>query len=194
MLKIGIIGAGSMGVAHAKAYQTAGVQVTQVFDVNQSAAKALAEEYGAQVSASVESLISSDIDAVSICLPHHLHYEASLYAAQMGKPTLLEKPVDISLQKGTEIVEAFRDANTHLMIGFITRFYRSQIYLKKLIQSGYFGQVRMVVEHLAAGGHGLPKWYSERRKAGGGIMMMGISHTIDRVAWLLEDVVESTYA
>lgn len=193
-LRVGILGAGRMGVAHARAYEEAGAQVVSVFDVDEEAAKSLASRHGSYLSGSQEELISSDIDALSICLPHDLHYEASILAARMGKHTLLEKPIDVSVKAGVEIVEAFRQADVGLMVGFVTRFYRSQIYLKELIQQGYFGDIRMVVENLAAGGYSLPRWYSEKSKAGGGILMMGISHTVDRIGWLLEDTVKTVYA
>lgn len=193
-LRVGILGAGAMGLAHARAYQQAGVQVAGIFDVNVSSAKVLADKYGSRVAGSPEELIAGDIDALSICLPHHLHHAASLLAAQYGKHTLLEKPIDVSAKAGGEIVAAFRRADVNLMLGFVTRFYRSQIYLKQLIQDGYFGSIRLVVENLAAGGHSLPAWYAEKSQAGGGILLMGISHTVDRVGWLLEDTVKSVYA
>jgi len=183
-----------MGVAHGEAYKKAGANIVGVFDLNADAAHAFSERFNAKIFRSQDDLVKGDIDALSICLPHSLHYEAGLLAASHGKHTLIEKPIDTSGKAGRQIVRAFREADVCLMVGFVTRFYRSQIYLKNLIDSGYFGEIRLVVENLAAGGFSLPEWYSQKDKAGGGILMMGISHTVDRVGWLLDDKVSSVFA
>ena len=45
-------------------------------------------------------IAEADIDAVDICLPHHLHRDAIIAAAEAGKHILCEKPLCLSRRGG----------------------------------------------------------------------------------------------
>ena len=174
-LRVGILGAGLMGQAHAQAYREAGIHLTGIADINQATATNLATRFDCEVFTSAEDLLSAGIDAVSICLPHSLHKEAALLAASQGKHILMEKPLAITLEEAETIVAACRSAKVRLMVGFIQRFLATLQELRALIVAGTFGEIGLVVDYLAAGGPWpvLPPWYLQRAIAGGGILMIG---------------------
>src|SRR5262245_43817926 len=107
VLKVGLIGAGSIvRNRHAPAWhKLAGrAAVTAVSDVVEAAAVGVAQQLAdgegtaPAIYSDYHALIrEADIDAVDICLPHHLHADAILAAITAGKHILCEKPMCISL-------------------------------------------------------------------------------------------------
>ena len=94
-LRVGIIGAGGIAGLHAEAYSQMPdtVTVTAVSDINAQAAEALSGKLGAKAYEDYHAMLATDVDAVDICLPHHLHADAAVAAAQAGKHILCEKPL-----------------------------------------------------------------------------------------------------
>jgi predicted dehydrogenase len=194
-LRVGIFGAGMMGVAHAQAYAAANVEIAGITDADQARASMLAAQYGSRVYPSMEELLGAGVDAVSVCLPHHLHLPAALLAARRRAHVLMEKPLANSLAEAVQIVQACDDGGVRLMVGYIQRFLTAVQELRGLVAEGTFGKLGLAVEHLAAGGPWpiVPPWYRQRAAAGGGIMMIGSSHTVDRLRWLLGSEAETVY-
>lgn len=139
--------------------------------------------------------MAAGVDAVSVCLPHHLHLPAALLAAENRAHVLMEKPLANSLDEAHQIVDACRGAGVKLMVGYIQRFLTGVQELRGLVAAGMFGRMGLAVEHLAAGGPWpvVPPWYRQRAAAGGGIMMIGNSHTVDRLRWLLDSEADTVY-
>jgi predicted dehydrogenase len=108
----------------------------------------------------------------------------------------MEKPLAITLTEAREIINACQTAGVTLMVGFIHRFLACLRELKQRIDAGFFGEISLVVDYLAAGGSWMnpPAWYFDKDKAGGGIVMIGNTHSIDRIGWLLDSVPHTVYA
>lgn len=194
-LRVGIMGAGMMGIAHAQAYRTAGARIVGVTDTDPGRAGDLAARFGGDVYPTLEALTAAGLDAVSVCLPHHLHLPAARLAAQHRLHVLMEKPLANTLAEAKEIVAVCADANVKLMVGFIQRFLTGVQTVRRQIATGAFGRIGLAVEYLAAGGAWpvVPAWYRQRAAAGGGIVMIGNIHTVDRLRWLLGAEAESVY-
>src|SRR6516164_7972213 len=60
-------------------------------------------------------LRSSDIDAVYIALPNHLHADFAVRAARAGKHVLVEKPLATSEQDALAMIAAAHEAGVFLM-------------------------------------------------------------------------------
>ena len=195
-LRVGIVGAGLMGHAHCQSYLRAGARVRVVHDTDHVASQRLADTCGAEVASGIDKLLDADIEAVSICVPHSQHYRIGMLAAAHRLHMLIEKPIAVEYREAAALVDACRSMQLRIMVGFINRFYYLQRRLKRQIDAGRFGEIRLVVEHLAADGpsSGYPNWYNQLEHAGGGILLMGASHTVDRIAWLLNSRVQSVFA
>src|SRR6266700_75631 len=106
-LKIGVLGCGGQALGHADGYLKIPVeaQVTAVSDVVEVAALAMAPHVGgARAFGEFRALIAeADVDAVDICLPHHLHKDAIISAAEAGKHILCEKPLCLTLEEAQAI-------------------------------------------------------------------------------------------
>jgi hypothetical protein len=121
MLKVGIVGSGWMGHVHARAWQSNATraEVVAVADVSpertRNLAKLIGEREVARYPDLTTMLAEADLDAVDICLPHHLHADAILTAAQAGKAILCEKPLCTSLDDAVAIQAALRDSGAVFM-------------------------------------------------------------------------------
>ena len=118
---VGIVGAGWMGQVHAASWVANAPrgEIVAVADVSEARARALANEYtsdDARVYADLDSLLADPtVDAVDICLPHHLHADAIARAARGGKHIFCEKPICLSFDEARAIKLAVDSANVILV-------------------------------------------------------------------------------
>ncbi|WP_370440379.1 Gfo/Idh/MocA family protein [Kineococcus halophytocola] len=143
-VKVGLIGGGGITRAHVKGYREhAGkIAVTAVADVVEEAATTRAAELDAQAFTDYrEMLAGADIDAVDICLPHHLHADAIVAAAEAGKHVLCEKPLCLTAEEAARVADAVRSAGVTLMCAHNQLFFPSVAKAKDLLDSGILGTV-----------------------------------------------------
>ena len=121
----GIIGAGNIGRAHARAYlENRGVcRLVSAADLDYDRAKQFAAEFGIEADRDAAHLLArEEIDAVSVCTLEGTHREVATAVARAGKHILLEKPIAVSLEDADAIIHAAREAGVVLMVGHTKRF------------------------------------------------------------------------
>jgi predicted dehydrogenase len=89
-----------------------------------------------------EILADSEIDAVYIPLPNHLHMEWTLRAAQAGKHVLCEKPIALDAVQAEKMVTACEQAGVQLAEAFMYRHHPRYDRIKDIIRSGEIGAIR----------------------------------------------------
>jgi predicted dehydrogenase len=144
MLRVGLIGAGGIAGAHVKGYLANPdvVQLVAVADPVEASALKRAEPAGAAVFDSYQRMLAeADIDAVDICLPHHLHRDAIVAAAAAGKHILCEKPLCLSVEEAAEVTAAVESAGVTLMSAHNQLFSPPVAKAKELIAAGAIGDV-----------------------------------------------------
>jgi predicted dehydrogenase len=144
-IRIGIIGSGSIAGAHLDGYLQApdAVAVTAVADIDPEHARERADRAGgAEVFLDYrEMLASSQVDAVDICLPHHLHADAIVAAAEAGRHVLCEKPLCLTLAEADRVQRAVSDAGITLMCAHNQLFLPPVVAARELLQKGILGRV-----------------------------------------------------
>lgn len=143
-VRIGLIGAGGIAGAHVAGYLRNPETVTfaAVADPVRESAEKRAGDTGAAIYADYrEMLEDADIDAVDICLPHHLHKDAIVAAAQAGKHILCEKPLCLTPEEAREVSAAVEEAGVTLMCAHNQLFLPAVAKAKELIESGTLGRV-----------------------------------------------------
>ncbi|OUV53475.1 MAG: inositol 2-dehydrogenase, partial [Actinomycetales bacterium TMED115] len=88
-IRVGVIGTGNIGTAHAVslAREVSGSTVTAVFDVAAERAQAVAADLDARSLPSAQAVIEDEsVDAVVIASPDDLHAEHALACLAAGKP------------------------------------------------------------------------------------------------------------
>jgi len=195
MLKVGIIGAGTMGGMHADCYsEISGAKVVAIADARLEAAKKVADKHSAQAFDSADKIFSmKELDIIDICLPTSMHKENVLKAASAGKHIFCEKPIARELADGKEMIEACKKAGVKFMVGHVLRFFHEYVTAKGLIDSGAVGNPLMVRSTRAAGHpQGWSNWYSNVQMAGG-VPLDLIIHDFDFLRWCFGEV-ERVYA
>ena len=197
-LRIGIAGCGWAGERHARAlleFPERAV-IVAVADVDESVAEARAEEWRAEAwYRDYQSLIASaDLDAVSLCLPHALHADASVTAASAGLHVLVEKPLAHSIAAAREMIVAADRAGVVLMVAETVRFNPALVRAAELVKAGLVGDVLLLrVERLHRMHYYLRArpWFLSDPAAG--IMMSGGIHDFETVR-MLGGEIEHVYA
>lgn len=144
-LSLGLIGCGNISRAHLRGYLAIPDQaaVTAVADVDTDiAAERARQAGGAQVYNSYPRLLDeADVDAVDICLPHHLHADAIVVAAAAGKHILCEKPLCLTLADADRIADAVSAAGVTLMCAHNQLTLPAVARARAIIDSGALGRV-----------------------------------------------------
>jgi UDP-N-acetylglucosamine 3-dehydrogenase len=135
MLKVAVIGIGSMGQNHARIYaDLSDVELVAVADTHSEQLADVARKYNTKPYTDYKKMFENEeIDAVSIAVPTRLHRDVTLFCLNLGKHVLLEKPISSNLEEANEIVKVAGDNNVNLMIGHVERFNPAVIELKNRI-------------------------------------------------------------
>ena len=120
MIRVGVVGAGSMGALHARVVSSgSATQLEWVSDPVVRVGKALAERYGTRYTSHPDL---DCIDALIIAAPTEHHHELGIEAIAAGIPVLLEKPLSQSMSQSEELVRRSAEMGVPLMCGFMERF------------------------------------------------------------------------
>lgn len=143
-VRIGLIGGGGIANAHLKGYSTIPdrVTITAIADASEETLAARVAETGATGYSDFTELVKDpNVDAVDICLPHHLHTRAIVAAAEAGKHILCEKPLCLTPEEAKIVSEAIEKAGVTLMCAHNQLFMPAVAKAKEVIDSGALGQV-----------------------------------------------------
>jgi xylose dehydrogenase (NAD/NADP) len=150
-VRIGILGAARIANAFvAGARLSSNVEIAAVASRDAIRAEAFARAHGIQRALSYEQLLSaSDIDAVYIALPHHLHAQYSIAAARAGKHILCEKPLALSESEALAMFEVADSEGVVLLEGYPYLYQPLMHEIERVIAGGTIGQIQSI--HAACG-------------------------------------------
>lgn len=143
-IKVGVLGGGGILEAHIRGYRAYAdaIKVTAVADVVEETARRRAVELDAAAYTDFREMIfEAEIDAVDICLPHHLHAEAIVAAAQAGKHILCEKPLCLTVLQADEVQQAVSAAGVTLMCAHNQLYLPAVAKAKQSLDDGVLGTV-----------------------------------------------------
>jgi predicted dehydrogenase len=125
MIKVSVIGTGSLGKEHARIYgelAAAGkVNFVGVYDTSTDTARKIAERHRVRLFGSaLEAAAASD--ALSVATPTSTHFELSRILIEQGKHVLVEKPMTDSGETAAELVRLAQAHKCVLQVGHVERF------------------------------------------------------------------------
>ncbi|MGB4137409.1 MAG: Gfo/Idh/MocA family oxidoreductase [Microbacterium sp.] len=122
-LRIGLIGCGRIAqAAHLPALEkTDRATLVSVYDPSELLSSRVATRYGVASSATLDDLLSSDIDAVIIATPDRFHHQLGLAALNAGKHVLVEKPLASTRDEAEEMAAVATERNLRLQTGAMKR-------------------------------------------------------------------------
>jgi len=201
MLRIGIIGCGKITqVRHAPEYaENADCRLTAFYDFLPQRAQELAAQYGGQAYDSIEALLDSGVDAVSVCVANADHAAVTIQALNKGIHVLCEKPMATTMADCEAMAQAALANNRTLMLGHNQRFAKAHIEARKRVAAGETGQI--ISFHSTFGHPGPEGWtgqqnswfFDKTRAVFGALADLGI-HKTDLIQYLLGEPIVSVKA
>ncbi|MDQ4045515.1 MAG: inositol 2-dehydrogenase [Chloroflexota bacterium] len=188
---IALIGAGRIGVVHARTLARIGdlANFAMIVDPREELTRQLADDFGVpKVATDFGTAIDDpDIDAVVIASPTDTHAPCIIAAAAAGKDIFTEKPIALDLAETDEAIAAVERAGVRMQVGFQRHFDRGYQAAWEYIQSGALGQIEML--HDAMRDPEPPA--TEYLARSGGFWRDMAVHNFDCVRWLMgEEPVE----
>lgn len=191
---IAIIGAGMVANVHASALKEIDtVSIRGVYDRSEAAMQAFTKNHGVPAYSQYADVLSDPtVDVVSICLPPGNHAEFCIAAAAAKKHVIVEKPIEIQVERAQEMIEACRTNGVKLSVIFQNRFTPAACQVKQALEAGVLGKLIL--------GDAYVKWYRspEYYQAsawrgtlaveGGGALINQAIHTIDLLQWFMGGV------
>ncbi len=189
-VRLGIIGVGVMGSAHARSLLEGKVprlELAALCDTNPEAFKPVP---GVPVFTHSDALIrSGQVDAVIICTPHYDHTTIGIAALKAGLHVLVEKPISVHKADAERLIAAHTNKKQVFSAMFNQRTDPSYIKLRQMIQQGELGTIRRAnwiitswfrtQNYYDSGG-----WRATWAGEGGGVLLNQCPHQLDLWQWL----------
>lgn len=185
-----VIGTGLVGPTHARfANEADGATLRVVCDLREDRGRPLALEHDAAWMPDYREVMKrDDVDVVTICLPTALHLEVATAAAEAGKHVLVEKPIELNLERARALVDVCKRNGVKLGAIFNRRFVHGTRRTHDAVQGGELG--RMLVADMRFKSWRTPEYYSESgwrgtwdKEGGAALINQGI-HGVDLMTWI----------
>jgi predicted dehydrogenase len=200
VVRVALVGSGGISAAHVKGFikYADRIKCVALCDVSKDNLAKRSEQLkdvggGGRQFADWKVMLkemAGEIDAVDICLPHHLHAPAILDAAAAGKHILCEKPMCMSLAEADQIGKAVKDAGVTYMSAHNQLFMPVVQEAKRMIDAGEIGRVFWLRSQdcFRAGGEGgnpfKGSWRANLETQGGGELIDTGYHPSYRLLYL----------
>ena len=150
-VRLGIVGCGYISVLNAPGYlQHERCEVAALCDPIRERAAGRAKEWGIdpKIYTSYEDLLNdSEIDAVELLTPTHLHAQQSIDALDAGKHVSCQKPIAASISEVDEMIAAVERGTTTFRVTENFLYYPPILKAKELLDGGAIGEPSMVRIH-----------------------------------------------
>ncbi len=194
---IGIIGAGMIAPFHLEAIRgLPNARVVGIMDHGSGKGRQIAPELDPAGADDIEAFLArEDIHVITIATPSGSHLDIAVAAAQAGKHCIVEKPIEITLERIDTMIAAHVAAGTTLGGIFNNRFTKGAQLLKRTVEAGRFGTLTFAS---AVGPwwrdpdyYQSSSWKGTWAVDGGGALMNQGIHSVDLLQWLVASPVTS---
>lgn len=164
-------------------------EVAAVMSSSPERGAAYAAENGIpQAFASLDELLTAEIDAVYISTTNELHLDQALAAAKAGKHVLCEKPLALTSADARRMVAACKAAGVVLGTNHHLRNAGAHRAMREAIAAGRIGRpVAARVFHSVWLPENLQGWRIAKPEAGGGVVLDITVHDADTLRFVLGD-------
>jgi UDP-N-acetyl-2-amino-2-deoxyglucuronate dehydrogenase len=192
-IHIGLIGGGNISETHARAARAIlGVNIAAVYGTNPAKVGKLCREHGGKSYHDLDTFLRHrPMDFVVVGSPSGLHAAHGIAAAKCGLHVLTEKPIDISVSRADDLIDATNRASVKLGVIFQDRGKPEIRRVKEWIDGGLIGKPLLadarVKWYRPPEYYGQSKWRGTLELDGGGALINQAVHTVDLLLWLLGD-------
>ena len=183
-MRLALVGAGRMGLRHARNILAAGHELAAVCDPDPKAAARVRRLAGARRMELAELLAAGAADAVVIASPAAAHAAAAAACARAGVPFLCEKPLGANLAESRRLAKLLAARGAYGMVSLNRRFDRQFGMLRAGIKRGQVGKVE-IVKLVSRSDRVPPLAYV---KSSGGLLRDKGAHFFDLACWLTREL------
>lgn len=190
----GIIGAGMIASVHARALrEIPGTTLVGVYSTTPQKREAFAAKENCRAFNRLEEMLADPaIDIVCICTPSGAHQDPALACIAAGKHCLIEKPLEVTLEKCDRIIAAAEEKGVKVAVVFPSRFYEQAMLLKEAVDKSRFGAIVLgdayVKWHRSEAYYKSNPWRGTWELDGGGALMNQGIHSVDLLQWYMGPV------
>ena len=194
MIKIGIVGTGSITGKHAQAIaELEEAELVALYNPNPESAAKAQSKFGLPVFTDINEFLNfPGLEVICICTPSGMHLEPALASAKAGKHLLIEKPIEINLSRTDQLIQCCEENGVKLAVIFQNRFTEDYQKLKKAVQNGVFGRLLMGNAYVNwfrdSAYYSTSNWKGTLKADGGGALINQGIHTIDLLLDLMGEV------
>lgn len=190
MIKLGIIGAGRMGITHYSIINShPDVEIESVADPSALTLTMMSKYLPVKTYKDYNDLLEeSSVDGILVCTPPNLHFPIIKKAAEKGIHVFVEKPFTTKYDEASELARLYSGTKLVNQVGYVNRFNDVFVKVKELLDAGLIGKIiRFKSEMFSCTitnndeGSG---WRATRESGGGAVFEMA-SHAIDLVNFLI---------
>ena len=190
-MKFGIVGTGMIAKIHAKAIsEIPESKIVACFDVVPERAQHYADSVGCRAYTDFRSFLDDpEVEIVNICTPSGLHSDAVIPAAESGRHLIIEKPLEITVERCMRIAETAQRHHVTLSGIFPSRYSDASQTIKRACDAHRFGVLTQGSAYVkwwrdqkyySQGG-----WKGTRALDGGGALMNQSIHAVDLLLWFM---------
>lgn len=187
-LRVGVVGCGTIALAHLPYIQKAGGDLVALADLSIRQSSELADRFGVQrVYRRVEDMLDlEELDVLHVLTPPKSHASVAIAALDRGVATLVEKPMALDLREVVAMAAAARKSGAILTVDHNRLFDPPMLQARRLWENGDLGEL-VAIESFQAGRASERAWLGE--VAGGGLGDL-VPHPLYLQLYFLGDIEE----
>lgn len=195
-IKLGIIGIGNMGTAHARNVVSGlcpEVTLVAVADVNEERSKWFQENVTSDVVCfqnAIEMLDSGLIEACLVAVPHYEHVKYAVECLKREIHVMVEKPAGVYTKQVREMNEE-AEKHPNVVFGMMFNQRTNHVYrkMRELVQSGKYGNIRrtnwiITNWYRSQAYYDSGDWRATWKGEGGGVLLNQCPHQLDLWQWI----------
>ena len=197
MIRVGIVGFGSMGQYHADNFFKGSnkFELVAVCDPTEGRRKLAEQQYSVVSYESYKRFLEDEkVELVLAATPSNSHCEMAVKAMEAGKHCIVEKPMCLDTREAEEMIAVSHKTGKLLSVFQNRRWDSDARTTRQVIQSGVLGKIYQI--KFASWGYSnlmqtygvkefRPQWRSEKKYGGGTLYDFG-AHYIDELLTLIE--------
>ncbi len=192
-----VIGGGGIGQIHLHRFQATGRAEMGICEIDDALRSDTASRLGVEhVYGSLAHALDEPWDAAVICVPTNLHIPIALRVAAAGIHMLIEKPLAVSQEGVTELMDRARERRLFVSVGYIFRSHPALRGMRKTVRSRHLGKPLQIVlvrgANLAHRRPDYPNIYYADRARGGGAIQDILTHMFNAAEWLVGPITRLT--
>jgi predicted dehydrogenase len=191
-VRFGVVGCGRIAQSHIEAIVAVpDAKLNVVAEPRDAAGRAAAEQHQCRhVLDYKDPEVASLVDAVIICAPPNVHFDAAKHFLESGIHVLCEKPLTVTSRDAMDLVRLADSKGLHLMMASKFRYVDDVIKAKSIVESGILGNIILYENTFCSKVLMRERWNAQKKISGGGVLIDNGTHSVDIARYLLGPIKE----